>query len=785
MRKFLACILTVAMLAACGVNTVFAAFTIEKDAQTAMEKNQSEVLAAVENAEITNDFTQDDLESIIVHACKYSVDKSYGASLEVVNFSLTPATDSKAGSVKANVVLSQEDGEVVFLVKKDIPKLSGASDSTDKVTVDEVKATVTAALEKLKISNTTAKDDILEAAEYAAPSGVSISVDKFDLTVAQSGGTGTLEATITVKLADGESGSFKYSKTFSNGTAQEESKLKKEIAAAKSAISAAMWDFEVSNDTTKEEILKMANNALPSGSTVTVSLNSSDISITKASTTIEGTLSATLTLNCGGIEERHSVAKTIPKVVNAESTKIDADRSAVSKAVSAITYTNKTTKEDMFEAAQKAVKNGSKLAWKGEVKKVKATFEAEGLITGDLSITLGGETRELGFRERIPKLTSKMPNKTISVTEDEWKVLRLTNKERAKQGLYLLTMAGPLQDACNIREKEALESFSHTRPDGTKFSTAISQSFKHNIVGENLHHCTPGHENPERAVTDWMNSPAHRENILRDSFDYIGIGINDTNAVQIFAGVENPIETVTSSTGSMSFEDEEAMIKEYLICRTSGGTETYIPLDTDYMTKTDGGYTLKIRSTNPIVVTVGNSTTEVKEEKVSFNDVKDSDYFAAPVKWAVEKGITTGTSNTTFSPAETCTRAQILTFLWRAVGSPKSSKANPFGDVKASDYYYDAAVWASEKGMVSGNTFAGDTPCTRSSTVVYMWKNAGSPKIEIPSKFSDVPLSSEYAPAVAWALANSVTSGTSETEFSPDTICDRGQIVTFLNRALS
>ena len=203
------------------------------------------------------------------------------------------------------------------------------------------------------------------------------------------------------------------------------------------------------------------------------------------------------------------------------------------------------------------------------------------------------------------------------------------------------------------------------------------------------------------------------------------------------------------------------------------------------MTKTDGGYTLKIRSTNPIVVTVGNSTTEVKEEKVSFNDVKDSDYFAAPVKWAVEKGITTGTSNTTFSPAETCTRAQILTFLWRAVGSPKSSKANPFGYVKASDYYYDAAVWASEKGMVSGNTFAGDTPCTRSSTVVYMWKNAGSPKIEIPSKFSDVPLSSEYAPAVAWALANSVTSGTSETEFSPDTICDRGQIVTFLNRGLS
>lgn len=230
--------------------------------------------------------------------------------------------------------------------------------------------------------------------------------------------------------------------------------------------------------------------------------------------------------------------------------------------------------------------------------------------------------------------------------------------------------------------------------------------------------------------------------------------------------MENPIETVTSSTGSMSFEDEEAMIKEYLICRTSGGTETYIPLDTDYMTKTDGGYTLKIRSTNPIVVTVGNSTTEVKEEKVSFNDVKDSDYFAAPVKWAVEKGITTGTSNTTFSPAETCTRAQIITFLWRAVGSPKASAANPFGDVKTSDYYYDAAVWASEKGMVSGNVFAGNTPCTRASTVTYLWKNAGSQGIRYDGCFDDVSEDADYATAVMWAFEEGITSGTSETEFS-------------------
>ena len=168
----------------------------------------------------------------------------------------------------------------------------------------------------------------------------------------------------------------------------------------------------------------------------------------------------------------------------------------------------------------------------------------------------------------------------------------------------------------------------------------------------------------------------------------------------------------------------------------------------------------------------------------AFSDVNAEAYYAGAVKWAVEKGITAGTSATTFSPSDTCTRAHILTFLWRAVGSPKSTANNPFSDVKADDYYYDAAIWASEKGMVTGNQFNGNTPCTRSSTVVYLWQNAGAPKTAVSNVFSDVPAGSEYAQAVAWAVKTGVTSGTSETTFSPDTICDRGQIVTFLNRAM-
>lgn len=167
----------------------------------------------------------------------------------------------------------------------------------------------------------------------------------------------------------------------------------------------------------------------------------------------------------------------------------------------------------------------------------------------------------------------------------------------------------------------------------------------------------------------------------------------------------------------------------------------------------------------------------------NFNDVADDAYYAAPVKWAVENGITTGTSSTAFSPDMTCTRAQILTFIWRAAGSPTASAANPFSDVTADDYYYNAAIWAYENNMVTGSTFDADTPCTRSSTVTYLWKFNGSPVFGIPSLFKDVSDDAEYADAVSWALIEEVTSGISDTEFAPDMICNRGQIVTFLYRA--
>ena len=184
------------------------------------------------------------------------------------------------------------------------------------------------------------------------------------------------------------------------------------------------------------------------------------------------------------------------------------------------------------------------------------------------------------------------------------------------------------------------------------------------------------------------------------------------------------------------------------------------------------GVTAKLSSAATVVSKVG-----------GFNDVLETDYYAAPVLWAVENSVTSGTSATTFSPNNTCTTAQILTFLWRAKGSPEpSEKTSPFTDIKESDYYYKAALWAYEQGLISGTAFGGDVPCNRASTMTYMWKLAGSPSTS-PSAFTDVPSTADYAQAVAWAVKEEITAGTSATTFSPGTTCTRAQIVTFLYRA--
>ena len=170
------------------------------------------------------------------------------------------------------------------------------------------------------------------------------------------------------------------------------------------------------------------------------------------------------------------------------------------------------------------------------------------------------------------------------------------------------------------------------------------------------------------------------------------------------------------------------------------------------------------------------------ENTLSFTDVSEEDYFYAPVQWAVGQSITNGTTRTTFSPNNPCTRSHVITFLCRANGCPEPiEKQNPFFDVPQNAYYEKASRWAYERGLETGTQFAGSTPCTRAGAVIYFWKLAGRPKIE-ESGFRDVSSDSPYAQAVAMAVQRGITNGTTKDTFSPERVCTRGNIVTFLWR---
>ena len=169
-----------------------------------------------------------------------------------------------------------------------------------------------------------------------------------------------------------------------------------------------------------------------------------------------------------------------------------------------------------------------------------------------------------------------------------------------------------------------------------------------------------------------------------------------------------------------------------------------------------------------------------------FEDVPAGAFYFDPVEWAVEKGITTGATETTFNPNGNCQRAQVVTFLWRAAGSPEPTKTeNPFTDVKESDFYYKAVLWAVEKGITNGltaDTFGPFALCNRAQVVTFLWRAMGSPASTADVSFTDVQPGQFYSTAVAWAVENNITNGISATEFGVGGTCNRAQVVTFLYR---
>ena len=203
------------------------------------------------------------------------------------------------------------------------------------------------------------------------------------------------------------------------------------------------------------------------------------------------------------------------------------------------------------------------------------------------------------------------------------------------------------------------------------------------------------------------------------------------------------------------------------------------------ITDADGAETVVTELTFPMPAGV-NRVQAVFAPK-EFADVQPDAWYHDAVQWAVINGVTEGTGETTFSPDEACTRAQAVTFLWRAAGCPEPTKAdNPFKDVPEDAYYRGAVLWAAEKGVTNGTApgaFSPDAPCSRAQIVTFLHRAAGSPEAAGEMRFADIPADAYYHGAVLWAVEQGVTKGTDSTHFSPEKTCSRAEIVTFLQRA--
>lgn len=662
-------------------------------------------------------------------------------------------------------------------------------------------------METVEVTNDTTSEDLMQwmydASEYSGLSGEgpTFRIHSFELTKATTTQEGSLKAEvgyfqfITEERVSVEcvipklpAGTPEEKELTLNQDLGADFDYKTEFQNANTAIHRAMESFAVSNNTTADDIVQMAQAALPQGSKITVVIEDKNFSLLKATTTVNGTLSATLTLICGTQTKKIPVAKTVEPTVTDLSKKIDADRKAVNLAIDKLSFGNQTTKEDVLAAVLPEVTNGTEVSWEA-FSVQKATFDEEGVINASLLFRLGDEERKTEFSRKLQKLVRKIPTDKLSVNANEWEVLRLTNNARAAAGASALSMTDVLQQTADIREAELLELYSHTRPNGQTCFTALPSNYPYKTLAENIAQCVGRKTvpySPAEATRGWINSSGHYANMINTKYSYVGMGFlsipDRVECVQMFSN-GSAIETVETSAGTFCFENTDELQKEYLICTTADGTPSYLPLDIEQMEKTDNGYKLNLNGKS-VVFTVTEGKVPIQTAVAGFDDVSGDAYYASAVEWAVQNGVTAGTAEHSFSPDDPCTRAQILTFMWRAFGSPEPTVANPFRDVQSTDYYYKPALWAYERGMVSDGKFAPATPCRRSDTMKYFWLYAGSP-LATTAAFSDVTIQRDYFDAVNWAVSVGITGGTSATTFSPDLICSRAQIVTFLLRAVN
>lgn len=554
-------------------------------------------------------------------------------------------------------------------------------------------------------------------------------------------------------------------------------------ASLENTIRKALESFEAKNETSDGDLMFFVYEQLPKN------MQDSEIEIYRqkfnaATESNAGSITFYVAINGTLIPDESTepliaTIKQLPKKEDLSSPGLDEEWSLVCKAIKALKVSNNLTKEQILAAAKKAVKNGSTCKISDSFYKRDATLDYNGTIQGSVVLTLKGKTREVGCDATIPALVN-WPGKGISITREEWKILREVNRERAKKGAQLVTMVAPLQAACDIRGKECanykLEP--HKRPDGSMYSTAISGKFGQTNVGENIYLCTENTvATAERTMLGWMNSEGHRRNILNPRWNYIGIGTCKHAGVQIFAERKNPIVKYTTSTGKTTFKSVADMEKAYLIATDSAGRKSYLPLNTDYMKKVKGGYTLNLFSKKTIKIKVKQTAGEYTYSDVSAIDKNI-------VKWAAKNKLITPLNKKEFGPDTYVKKGEILYALHRLNGSPREGmkdSGNLFLDLDGSALYYSSVFWAKKNQIIDYGSLDAERGVPRGYALYYVWKSVGSPTAKKNSTFTDFRKDVFYADAVAWAQEKGIIADNGDHKFGGDDhICTRGEIARYL-----
>ena len=349
------------------------------------------------------------------------------------------------------------------------------------------------------------------------------------------------------------------------------------------------------------------------------------------------------------------------------------------------------------------------------------------------------------------------------------------NEARVQNGVAPLTMDETMLECAMTRAEELSRNYGHTRPNGLKWYTVYSSN--PGAMGENIGY---GYTSAQDAHQKWLNSREHRKNILNPDYVCCGVGMVEVGGtvygVELFGDASCLTRPVSGNspapTGTQTGNQNSGNSNNTNNTSSNDWGNAVL----SFITGLFGG-----QSSSPSA----NASTPSASGVAGFRDVPANSYYADAVTWGVGRGIVRGTGANTFSPNDSCTRGQIVTFLWRAAGSPQVSSSSPFTDVRSSDYCFQACLWAARQGVAQGtgaNTFSPNRTCTRAEAVTFLWRAAGAPSVGGNSGFSDVPAYEYYAAAVTWAHQNGIAEGTSSTAFSPNQTCTRAQIIEFIYR---